>query len=92
MLLPIFLFLHSVSGQFCDNHVATNIVTLDQTSVEIKDRVDCHPEPGAFREKCEERGCVWGEVAEEVRVVTNSECPHCSPVAPLEPWLELNVD
>ena len=73
MLLPILLFLHSVSCQFCDNHVATNIVTLDQTSVETKDRVDCHPEPGASREKCEERGCVWGEVAEEVRAVTNSD-------------------
>ena len=73
MLLPILLFLHSVSSQFCDNHVVTNIVTLDQKSVETKYRVDCHPEPGASREKCEERGCMWGEVAEEVRAVTNSD-------------------
>ena len=76
MFLPILLSLHSVSGQFCDDHVVTNIVTLDQTSVETKDRVDCHPEAGAFREKCEDRGCVWGEVAEEVRAVTNSESTH----------------
>ena len=33
--------------------------------VQTKDRIDCHPDPGALREKCEERGCVWGEVEEE---------------------------
>ena len=61
--LTIILFtLQFVNSQVCN--VATNIVTLDQRSPEVKDRVDCHPEPGAFREKCEERGCVWGEVEE----------------------------
>ena len=30
-----------------------------------EERVDCHPEPGAFQQKCEERGCVWWPVEEE---------------------------
>ena len=31
----------------------------DLVEVEVKDRVDCHPEPGAYQQRCEDRGCVW---------------------------------
>ena len=27
--------------------------------VQVEDRVDCHPEPGAYQQRCEDRGCVW---------------------------------
>ena len=30
-------------------------------------RVDCHPAPGAFQQKCEERGCQWEPVEEAGR-------------------------
>ena len=32
-----------------------------------KNRVDCHPEPGSFQQKCEERGCKWEPVEEHGR-------------------------
>ena len=31
----------------------------------MKDRIDCHPDPGAYEEKCQERGCIWETVQEE---------------------------
>ena len=31
----------------------------------MKDRIDCHPDPSAYEEKCQERGCVWEPVEED---------------------------
>ena len=35
------------------------LAPADLVEVEVKDRVDCHPEPGAYQQRCEDRGCVW---------------------------------
>ena len=33
--------------------------------IQINERIDCHPDPGAYKEKCEARGCMWQEAEEQ---------------------------
>ena len=54
--LPLLL-----ASQSCPGH--TNLLPSIQQQ-QVDHNVDCHPEPGAFQQKCEERGCVWSPVEE----------------------------
>ena len=71
MMQVTFLILLSVfnviKSQECRvNNVVTSVVSLEhQRQVDVEDRVDCHPEPGADERKCEERGCRWERVDDQ---------------------------
>ena len=68
LILPIVLLLATPSSQSkcpgTDNRVPS-LVKINPNSSDH--RVDCHPDPGAFQQKCEERGCLWDPVEEQGR-------------------------
>ena len=52
----------------------TRVLTLEDQAVELQERIDCHPDPGASQARCEERGCVW---AGDGREFTEEGPPFC---------------
>jgi len=59
------ILLIGVASASRECNIPINVVTLEEKSIEINERIDCHPDPGAYKEKCEARGCMWQEAEEQ---------------------------
>ena len=68
LILPIVLLLATPSSQSKCPGTHNRVPSLVKINPNSSDhRVDCHPDPGAFQQKCEERGCLWDPVEEQGR-------------------------